>query len=174
MKHSRLGRTGVVVTELGFGAAPIGNLHRAVGDGAARRAVAAAWDGGIRYFDTAPHYGLGLSERRLGQALSGFPRGDFAISTKVGRLLVPNPVPTGCDLESGGFAVDDALTRLRDYSRDGVLRSLRSSLERLGLDRIDIVYVHDPEDYMSPALRHAVPALIELRERGSSAQSERG
>ena len=119
MKHSRLGRTGVVVTELGFGAAPIGNLHRAVGDGAARRAVAAAWDGGIRYFDTAPHYGLGLSERRLGQALSGFPRGDFAISTKVGRLLVPNPVPTGCDLESGGFAVDDALTRLRTVPATG-------------------------------------------------------
>jgi D-threo-aldose 1-dehydrogenase len=166
MESSRLGRTSVSVTELGFGAAPIGNLYRPVNDVTARLAVAAAWDGGIRYFDTAPHYGLGLSERRLGDALRRFPRSSYVISTKVGRLLVPNSDPTGSDLHAGGFAVNDALTRRSDYTRAGVLRSLQSSLERLATDRIDIVYVHDPEDHMPDALNLAVPALIELREQG--------
>jgi D-threo-aldose 1-dehydrogenase len=166
MRHASLGHTGVSITELGFGAAPIGNLYRAIDDETASRAVTTAWEGGIRYFDTAPHYGLGLSERRLGAALRQRPRDEFSISTKVGRVLVPNPAPTGSDLQSSGFAVPDALTRRRDYSRDGVLRSLEASLQRLGLDRVDIVYVHDPEEYMEPALRAAVPALIELREQG--------
>ncbi len=129
-------------------------------------AVAAAWDGGIRYFDTAPHYGLGLSERRLGAALSEYPRTEFTLSTKVGRLLVPNDTPTGSDLETGGFAVEDTLRREYDYSRDGVLRSLEASLDRLGVDRIDIVYVHDPEDHMPAALEHAIPTLIGLRDEG--------
>ena len=166
MRRATVGRTGVAVTELGFGAAPIGNLYRAIDDATARLAVDAAWSGGIRYFDTAPHYGLGLSERRLGAALRGRPREQFAVSTKVGRLLVPNPAPTGSDLAGGGFAVDDALTRRRDYGRDGVLRSLEASLARLGLDTVEIVYVHDPEDHMEAALHEAVPALVELREQG--------
>ncbi|GAA4841627.1 aldo/keto reductase [Luteimicrobium xylanilyticum] len=161
-----LGRTAVRVTELGFGAAPVGNLYRAVDDAQARDAVDAAWAGGVRYFDTAPHYGLGLSERRLGDALRDRPRDEYVVSTKVGRLLVPNPAPTGSDLASGGFAVPDDLTRARDYSRDGVLRSLDASLERLGLDRVDVVYVHDPEDFMGPAIAEALPALVELREQG--------
>ncbi len=88
-----LGRTAVRVTELGFGAAPVGNLYRAVDDAQARDAVDAAWAGGVRYFDTAPHYGLGLSERRLGDALRDRPRDEYVVSTKVGRLLVPNPRP---------------------------------------------------------------------------------
>jgi D-threo-aldose 1-dehydrogenase len=166
MNSSSLGRTSVTVTDVGFGAAQIGNLYRAIDDDTARQAVDAAWAGGIRYFDTAPHYGLGLSERRLGAALRTRPRDEFAISTKVGRLLVPNPAPTGSDLQSGGFAVDDALTRRRDYGRDAVLSSLEASLARLGLDRIDIVFVHDPEDHMQAALGEAVPALVELREQG--------
>jgi D-threo-aldose 1-dehydrogenase len=166
MLSHRLGRTAVEVTELGFGAAPIANLFTAIDDDAARAAVDTAWECGIRYFDTAPHYGLGLSERRLGAALADRQRGDFAISTKVGRLLVPNRSPTGSDLESGGFAVTDDLTRVRDYSRDGVRRSLDASLERLGLDRIDIVYVHDPERHLKETLAEAFPALIELREQG--------
>ncbi len=166
MRRSPVGSTGVNVTSLGFGAAPIGNLYRAIDDETARLAVAAGWEGGIRYFDTAPHYGLGLSERRLGAALRQHPRAEFTISTKVGRLLVPNPSPTGSDLERGGFAVEDILHREYDYSRDGVLRSLESSLDRLGTDRIDIVYVHDPEGHMEPALREAVPTLVELRDQG--------
>jgi aryl-alcohol dehydrogenase-like predicted oxidoreductase len=166
VKRAQLGNSGVYVTELGFGAAPIGNLYTAIDDATARASVLAAWDGGVRYFDTAPHYGLGLAERRLGAALQGKARAEFVVSTKVGRLLVDNPSPIGSDLGAGGFAVPDTLTRLPDYSRDGVLRSLAASLERLGLDRVDIVYVHDAEQHMEQALREAVPALVQLREQG--------
>jgi len=166
MIRSALGRSRVTVTALGFGGAPVANLYSQVDDETARQTVDAAWDAGIRYFDTAPHYGLGLSERRLGQALAGRPREEYVISTKVGRLLEPNPVPTGSDLASGGFAVPDTFTRRRDYSRDGIMRSLEASLERLGLDRVDIVLIHDPEDHMTVALSDAIPALIELREQG--------
>ncbi|MCX5317027.1 aldo/keto reductase [Streptomyces sp. NBC_00154] len=166
MRTAHLGRTQVTVTALGFGAAPIGNLYRATDEATARAAVDAAWDHGVRYFDTAPHYGLGLSELRLGRALAERPRDQFTVSTKIGRVLVPNPAPTGSDLAAGGFAVPDELTRVHDYSRDGVRRSLDASLERLGLDRIDIVYVHDPDDHMDAAIHQAIPALVELREQG--------
>jgi len=166
VKLSEIRSTGVTLTDLGFGAAPIGNLYRPIDDVTAADAVNAAWKGGIRYFDTAPHYGLGLSERRLGDALRGRPRDQYVVSTKVGRLLRPNPCPTGSDLEAGGFAVPDDLMRVRDYSRDGVLRSIESSLERLGLGRVDIVYVHDPEEHMDTAIQQAVPALVELRDQG--------
>lgn len=165
VRQSEIGGTGVTVTALGFGGSTVGNLYRPVEDETAEAAVAAAWDAGIRYFDTAPHYGLGLSERRLGRALQGRPRDQYTLSTKVGRLLVPNPAPTGSDLEAGGFAVPDELMRVRSYSRDGVLRSIESSLDRLGLDHIDVVYVHDPEDHMDAAIAEAVPALVELREQ---------
>ena len=166
MKGRTLGRTALEVTELGFGAAPIGNLHSAISDEDAAATVQAAWDGGIRYFDTAPHYGLGLSERRLGAALAAHPRDEYVVSTKVGRQLVDNPAPTGSDLAAGGFDVPDVLHRVRDYSADGVRRSLESSLSRLGLDHVDIVLVHDPEDFMDDAIDQAIPALVELREQG--------
>jgi D-threo-aldose 1-dehydrogenase len=120
----------------------------------------------VRYFDTAPHYGLGLSEERLGAALAARPRDQFTVSTKVGRLLQPNPAPTGSDLAAGGFAVPDTLVRTPDYSRDGVLRSLEASLKRLRLDRVDIVYVHDPDHHMDQAIHQALPALVELRDQG--------
>jgi D-threo-aldose 1-dehydrogenase len=166
MNRNPVGRTGVQVTEIGFGGAPLGNLYTSVDDETGYAAVRAAWDGGVRYFDTAPHYGLGLSERRLGAVLREKPRADYVISTKVGRLLVENPSPTGSDLEPGGFAVPDDLTRRYDYSRDAVRRSLDASLERLGLDRVDIVYLHDPEHHMDQAVHEGVAALVELREQG--------
>jgi D-threo-aldose 1-dehydrogenase len=166
MKRNPIGRTAVRVTELGFGGAPLGNLYTAIDDEVGYAAVHAAWEGGVRYFDTAPHYGLGLSERRLGAVLRDKPRADYVISTKVGRLLVENPGPTGSDLESGGFAVPDDLMRHYDYSRDAVRRSLEGSLERLGLDHVDIVYLHDPDDHLDQAVREGVPALAELREHG--------
>jgi D-threo-aldose 1-dehydrogenase len=166
MKRNAVGRTGVQVTEIGFGGAPLGNLYTAIDDATAHAAVAAAWDGGVRYFDTAPHYGLGLSERRLGAVLRHHARDDYVVSTKVGRLLVENTAPTGSDLAAGGFAVRDDLVRRYDYSRDGVRRSLDASLERLGIDRVDIVYLHDPDDHLEQALCEGVPALIELREQG--------
>ena len=166
MRVNRIGRTDVRVTAVGFGSAPIGNLYSEVSDETARSAVEAAWAAGIRYFDTAPHYGLGLAEERLGRALAQYDRSEFVLSTKVGRLLVPNPAPAGSDLAAGGFAVADQLTRKRDYSADGTRRSIEASLKRTGTDRFDIVLVHDPDDHADQALSQAIPALIELREQG--------
>ncbi|MEA9984265.1 aldo/keto reductase [Subtercola sp. RTI3] len=163
MKKTPL-RTGVTVTELGFGAAQFGNLYRETTRADADGAFAEAWAGGIRYFDTAPHYGLGLSERRLGALLQTVPHDEFTLSTKVGRLIVDNPGGEGLDDE--GFVVPATLRRQWDFSADGVRRSLDESLERLGLDRIDIVYLHDPDDFFDQALTEAIPALIALREQG--------
>lgn len=146
-----LGTSAVRVTELSFGGAPLGNLFTEVSDEAAASAVAAAWNGGIRTFDTAPHYGLGLSERRLGAALRHYPRDEYAICTKVGRLLEPASPPYGRDTE--GFAVRATCRRVRDYSADGVRRSLEASLDRLGLDRVDVALIHDPDDHGEQALR---------------------
>jgi len=156
--------TSVSLTEIGFGAAVIGNLYQETSDQDAEEAVEAAWQAGIRYFDTAPHYGLGLSERRLGQALKGLARSEFVVSSKVGRLLVPNPHPTGRDNE--GFAAPDELRRQLDYSRNGVLRSIDSTLTRTGLDRLDVVYVHDPDDHWQQAVEEAIPTLADLRSQG--------
>ncbi|KXK61572.1 aldo/keto reductase [Micromonospora rosaria] len=156
-----LGRTGVSVTRLGFGLAPIGGLYEAVGDAAARVTVETAWDLGLRYFDTAPLYGCGLSERRAGAVLAGKPRAEFTLSTKVGRLLVPGGVDTQ-DL----WAEPTDLTPRFDFSYAGVRRSYAESLDRLGLDRIDIAHIHDPDDHLAEALRGAYPALAELRATG--------
>jgi D-threo-aldose 1-dehydrogenase len=166
LARRRVGRTDIALTELGFGTSRLGNLYSAIDDDTAAAAVDAAWDAGIRYFDTAPHYGLGLAERRLGKALAGRPRDELVVSTKVGRLLEPNPRPTGSDLAAGGFDTRDDLVRRFDYSRDGVRRSLEASLERLGLDGVDVVLVHDPDDFVDEAIRSAVPALVELRDEG--------
>ena len=157
-------RAGVHLTTLGFGAAPIAGLYRAVDQTTARATIDAAWEGGIRYFDTAPHYGLGLSEGRLGEAIRDRSREEVVVSSKVGRLLVPRtpPLPRDDDL----FDVPGDLTRRRDYSRDGVLRSLEATLQRTGLDRVDILYVHDPDEHWQEAVEQAVPALVELREAG--------
>jgi D-threo-aldose 1-dehydrogenase len=160
----RLAATSVHVTELCFGGAAIGNMFTEVSDEAAAAAVSAAWQGGIRAFDTAPHYGLGMSERRLGAALRQYPRDDYVICTKVGRLLEPASPPYGRDAE--GFAVPAARLRIRDYSADGVRRSLAASLDRLGLDRVDVALIHDPDDHGEQALREAYPALEQLRAEG--------
>ncbi|RKN43922.1 aldo/keto reductase [Streptomyces hoynatensis] len=164
MRVRRRGR-GPELTELGFGAAQLGNLYRATTDEEAAGAVAAAWEAGLRYFDTAPHYGLGLSERRLGAALAGRPRAEFTVSTKVGRLLVPSPGTSHLP-DEGGFEVPAAHRRTWDFSRDGILRSLEGSLERLGLDRVDIAYLHDPDDHWEEASTSGINTLIELREQG--------
>ena len=166
MDQHLIGKTGTAVTALGFGGAPAGNLYQETSDEATTAAVDRAWAGGIRYFDTAPHYGLGLSERRLGAALRDRPRQLFVISTKVGRMLEPNPRPAGSDLAAGGFAVPDTLRRRFDFGAAAVRRSLEGSLERLGLDRVDLVYVHDPDDHVDEALAGAVPELIRMREEG--------
>jgi D-threo-aldose 1-dehydrogenase len=156
--------TAVELTALGFGASAIGNLYRETSPEEAAEAVAASWAAGIRYFDTAPHYGLGLSEVRLGAALREHPRDAYVISSKVGRLLVENPTPRGADGE--GFAVPDTLRRQWDFSRDGVLRSIDTTLSRTGLDRLDLVYVHDPDEHWHQAADEAMTALAELRDQG--------
>ena len=152
---------------VGFGSAPIGNLYRPVSEAAARAALEAAWEGGIRDYDTAPHYGLGLSERRLGAFLAERPRAEFVVSTKVGRLLEPNPDFAGGDDLADGYAVPNELVRRFDPSEAGVRRSIEDSLERLGLDRIDIAYLHDPDVYdLDRGLAEGLPALARLRDEG--------
>ncbi|MET8770029.1 aldo/keto reductase [Streptomyces sp. NPDC004658] len=159
-----LGRGDVDVTSLGFGVAALGNLYTPVGEEQAHAAVRAAWERGIRYFDTAPHYGLGLSERRLGAALRAYDRADYTVSTKVGRRLEPAD-GTGDDL-ANGFAVPATHRRVWDFTADGIRRTLEASLERLGLDRVDIVYLHDPDDHAEEAFRDGYPALEKLRSEG--------
>lgn len=157
----RLGSTSVEVTRLGFGAAPIGNLFTPVGDEDARSAIDTAWDAGVRFFDTAPLYGHGLSEERLGASLRARPRSDYAVATKVGRLLVPDRAPP-----ADGYVATPLFRPEFDFSHDATLRSLEASLERLGLDRVDVLHVHDPDDHAEEALRGAFPALRRLRDEG--------
>jgi D-threo-aldose 1-dehydrogenase len=175
LPRRRLGRSPVLVSELSFGGAPIGGLYTEVSDDEARAAIDAAWDGGIRTFDTAPHYGLGLSERRLGDALRHRPREQYVISTKVGRILDPAGTAAGgrdtvpldtVPLDPEGFAAPARSVRRWDFSADGVRRSLEASLDRLGLDRVDIALIHDPDDHGEQAFREAYPALERLRGEG--------
>ena len=163
MKTSRLGRTAVEVTELGFGGGPLGGLFAPLDDATAAGALAAGWDGGIRYFDTSPHYGIGTSERRMGAALQGKPRAEFTLSTKVGRLLEPQDAGDRMD---EAFEVPATHRRVWDFTRDGVRRSVDDSLDRLGLDRIDVLFLHDAEDHFEEAIGEGYPALAELRAEG--------
>ena len=167
MNAGTLGRTPVAVTALGLGTASLGNLYREMSDGDAVSTVDAAWEAGVRYFDTAPHYGLGLAERRLGAALGSRPRDGYTLSTKVGRVLVDDPEGAG-RRDPDGFVVPATLRRVWDFSGDGVRRCLDDSMARMGLDRVDIVLIHDPEESGDPrsALDHAYPALDELRAQG--------
>jgi D-threo-aldose 1-dehydrogenase len=164
MPRIAIGPNGVEVTTLIFGGAPIAGLYAAVEQDVAQATLEAAWAGGVRCFDTAPHYGVGLSEERIGAFLAGRPREAFTVCTKVGRLLVPAETDV-CGVE--GFYGTPRRSRVRDYSRAGVLASLDASLERLGLARIDIALIHDPEGHERAALDHAYPALEELRSAGT-------
>jgi D-threo-aldose 1-dehydrogenase len=157
----------VALPPVGLGGADLGNLHEPMTDDDAEAVLAAAWDGGVRYFDTAPHYGLGLSERRLGRFLAGRPRAEYVVSTKAGRLLRPSP-DTADRLDTANlYAVPAAYERVWDPSPAGVRRSLEESLERLGLDRVEVLLLHDPDEYdLGPSLATGIPALVALREEG--------
>ncbi|MCP4070488.1 MAG: aldo/keto reductase [Hyphomicrobiales bacterium] len=137
----RIANGGLSFTELGFGTAPLGNLYRAISDEEADRILALAWDNGVRYYDTAPLYGFGLAETRLNRFLRNKPRDEYVLSTKVGRLLKASS-PESRDGIGKWFDVP-ARKEIYDYGYDGVLRSVEFSLERLGVDRIDILYAHD-------------------------------
>ncbi|HEX6361175.1 aldo/keto reductase [Actinophytocola sp.] len=163
MKINRLGRSAVTVTELGFGGGPLGGLFTPLDDGTAAEALTAAWEGGIRYFDTSPHYGIGHSERRIGEFLRQVPRTELTLSTKVGRLLVPQDAAGRMD---DYFQVPATHRRVWDFSRDGIRRSVEDSLTRMGVDRIDMLFLHDAEEHFETALRDGYPALAELRAEG--------
>ena len=164
-----LGKTAVRVTEIGFGGAPLGNLFAAVADPDAQASLRTAWDSGCRYFDTAPLYGFGLSERRVGDALRDKPRGQFVLSTKVGRLLRP-----GAERDTP-FQTPMPFHAAFDYSYDGAMRSVEHSLQRLGLERIDVALIHDlatdwlRDEYpthLRTAMDGAYRALVELKASG--------
>lgn len=152
--------------QLTLGCAQIGNLGAAMSDETAQAILETAWTGGIRRFDTAPHYGLGLSERRLGHFLATKPRDQFIVSTKVGRLLVPVNGAGPDEQDDEGFAVPRTHRRRWDFSADGVAASFGASRERLGLDRIDILYLHDPEEHVEEALTGGVRGITSLKESG--------
>jgi D-threo-aldose 1-dehydrogenase len=132
-----------------------------VQDGVATATVRRAYETGIRYFDTAPHYGAGLAETRLGRALAAVPRDSYALSTKVGRRLAP-----GAGADPQGFAEQLDLHREWDFSADGIRCCLEDSLARLGVDRVDVAYLHDPDDHEEEVYATAFPALAALRDEG--------
>ena len=166
-----IGATDLQVTELSFGGAPLGAVGDRLTDADVHAIVQRAWQGGLRYFDTAPLYGHGLSEKRLGAVLRGLPRDEFVLSTKVGRLLVREAQGE----RFPGMRDAEPLAIRYDYSGDAVRRSLAASLERLGLDRVDILLCHDIDVWthgdeqpgvFEAARNGALPALRELREQG--------
>lgn len=167
-QRRRIGGTSLMIDQLGFGCAPLGNLYHEVDDAEAAATLQAAWDAGFRYYDTAPHYGQGLSERRVGDLLRG---NDYVLSSKVGRLLKP----AGYAEERHCYRSPMPFDIHYDYSYDGIMRSFEDSLQRLGLDRIDIIYMHDigrvthgdNNDVLFPiAMNGGYRAMASLREQG--------
>ncbi|MEV6103642.1 aldo/keto reductase [Streptomyces sp. NPDC051940] len=151
----------VDIPPLGLGCANLGNLYRPMTDEDAGAIVGAALDAGYTYFDTAPHYGVGLSEERLGRALAGRDRASYTLSTKVGRRLrdlAPGETEPACD-----FFDVPARARAWDLTRDGIRATLESSLERLGTDRVDIAFIHDPENHVQEVYDTGFAALAELK-----------
>jgi D-threo-aldose 1-dehydrogenase len=158
----------------GLGGVPLGNEFEVVTDAAADATLEACWDAGVRYFDVSPWYGLGLSERRFGRFLHRQPRDSYLLSTKVGKLLKASPQNHGAELFPYAHSPNDVVF---DYTADGVKRSIEDSLQRLGIDRIDVVFVHDlsPDNKLLPrpwteefeiALKGAFPALSKMRDEG--------
>ena len=162
LDKAEIGSTGVMVTRLGVGGAPFGSMPV---DAAERRSIESIGKGlelGVAYFDTAPLYGAGRSERYYARGLSGVERDSYVLSTKVGRVLNPVDAASGQDIYRDLPQMDVVF----DFSRDGVLRSFEESLKRLELDRIDILLIHDPDDFHRQAVDEAFPALAELRSEG--------
>jgi D-threo-aldose 1-dehydrogenase len=166
-----LGGTGLNVTRVGVGTAALGGLYEVVSDAAARATVDRAWELGLRFFDTAPLYGHGLAEERLGAALARRPRGELVLSTKVGRLLRAGAPPDESQLSGGleRWPGARAVNPVFDFSYDGVLRSVEESLDRLGVDRVDVLHIHDPDEHYDEALHGAWRALDGLRSDGTIA-----
>jgi D-threo-aldose 1-dehydrogenase len=166
-----LGRTSVQVDELLLGLVPLGNLYRVVSDDEAQAVLQAWWDHGLRTFDVAPVYGFGIAEQRLGRFLRGKPRDEFVVSTKVGRPVrkgaPPDPELYWPDGTPYFHGTPEGVFPYYDFSRDGMLRGLERSLERLGLDRVDYVHLHDPDNHLRAAIDEAFPALADLKAQGA-------
>ncbi len=158
----QLGHRGPSVTRIGLGCAPFGNLFTEVSDDDVQATVDAAWEGGVRFFDTAPLYGHGLSEIRLGKALAKYPRDQYVLASKVGRLLREPKEQISPTI----FKNVPQLEPIFDYSRDAILASIDESLNRLNVDYLDVVHVHDPDDYEDWVINEAFPTLIQLRDEG--------
>ncbi len=158
-----LGRTSVTVTRLGLGTAPLGGLYSPVAEDEALQTLKAAWRLGIRFFDTAPVYGYGLGETRTGKALRARPRNEFTLATKVGRLLRADAPPEQGQVFFGTPPVNPVF----EFSYDGVMRSVEESRERIGIEKIDILHIHDPDQHFAEALGGAYPALDRLRSEGA-------
>lgn len=169
----KFGRTSLEVSAMGYGAAPIGNIFRPITEDDSRRMLKAAWDSGLRYFDTAPMYGHGLSEARVGESLRWYPRDEFVISSKVGRILKPKPrrkIDFSPWVDGLPFEIQF------DYSYDGAKRSLEDSIQRMGLEHIDIAFIHDIDKFthgaeaqparFREAMEGAYRALENLRDQG--------
>ena len=167
---ARLGNTEVWVTQLGLGTGPMGGLYTEVLEGDAHATVRKAWELGVRFFDTAPVYGLGLAEARVGHVLANCPRKEYVLATKIGRLLRERPgkVPDPTQMRDGQsvWRGVPSLSPIFDFSTEGVRRSLDESLERLGLDRVDVLHLHDPDDASDDDVKNAVAALVDLRREG--------
>ena len=161
-EHVRLGRTALTVTTFGLGTAPLAGLFTPVDEAQGVRVIERAWEAGIRFFDTAPLYGYGLGEMRVGKVLRHKPRDEFVLASKVGRLLRADAAPEPGQAYRGTPAVNPVF----DFSYEGVMRSVEESLERLGLDRIDILHIHDPDDHYDEAISGAYRALDRLRTDG--------
>jgi len=155
-------RGGVSISQLGLGTATLGGMYSALTETQVTHAIHTALDLGINFIDTAPHYGRGVAEKRLRANLEGVPRNSFVISTKIGRLLLPIEGTPDAQF----FDADQSVTQVFDFSAEGVKRSLLESLERLGLDSVEIVLIHDPDDFADQALSEAYPALENLRAQG--------
>jgi len=158
-----LGRTALTVTRFGLGTAPLGGLFEAVDEATGVGVIERAWDAGVRFFDTAPLYGHGLAETRLGKVLRQKPRGEFTLASKVGRLLRADALPEPGQSWRGTPPVNPVF----DFSYDGVMRSFEESLVRLGLERIDILHIHDPDHHHDEAITGAYRALDRLRADGA-------
>ena len=161
-KMVEIGRTGLMVSRLGLGGAPLAGLYQGVSEEQAARVVNTYLDHGLGFFDTAPLYGSGVSETRLGAVLSNHDRVSFVLATKVGRLLVPDPARDQ-DVWSEDLP---PVGPVFDYSYDGTLRSLEESLGRLGLDRVDILHIHDPDNHFEEAMKGSYRALVRMRDEG--------
>jgi D-threo-aldose 1-dehydrogenase len=158
-----LGRTGLQVTQLGLGGTSVGSMYVGLGDAEGEAVVRRAWDLGIRYFDTAPYYGAGSSERRFGAVLKQQPRSAFVLSTKVGRLLIADGSTEG---KPTHFRDSEPYRAIFDFSASGVRRSLEESLRRLNLDAIDIAYAHDPQGHVYQIIDETFPALAQMKREG--------